>query len=157
MDTSPAFSLVSTVHLVVLSLWGGVVATEAVLEIAPFRQRELHPATIRLHYWIDLLVELPLVLAVVATGITLVVLADSLTARHVVKLVFAGGAVAVNLFCIGVVLRRARTLRESGSQDRLWRASRIVLACFAVGLAFAAVAATLGFSLALARHPLAGP
>jgi hypothetical protein len=156
MQPTPS-DVVHLVHLVVLSLWGGVVATEAVVEIAPFRRPELHPATIHLHYWIDLLVELPLVLAVVATGITLVVLADSLTARHVVKLAFAGGAVAVNLFCIGVVLRRARTLRVSGAQDRLWRDSRIVLACFAVGLACAAVAATVGFGLALARHPLGGP
>jgi len=152
MDTTPTFALVSTAHLVVLALWGGVVATEAVLEVAPFRRPELHPATIRLHYWIDLLVELPLVLAVVATGITLVVLADSLSARHVVKLVFAGGAVAVNLFCIGVVLRRARALDGPGAEARRWRASRIVLACFAVGLACAAVAAVLGFTLAFARH-----
>ncbi len=151
MASSATFSLVSMIHLVVLALWGGVVATEAVIEVFPFRTPEMHPATIRLHYWIDLLVELPLVLAVLGTGVALVVLADAITLRHVVKLVFAGGAVAVNLFCISVVLRRARRLRTQGTDTSLWGASRVVLACFAVGLACAAVAATLGFSLALPR------
>jgi len=67
METQ-TFDILAMLHLVMLSLWGGVVATEAVIEVYPFRQRELHTATIRFHYWIDLLVELPLVLAVIATG-----------------------------------------------------------------------------------------
>jgi ABC-type molybdate transport system permease subunit len=70
METQ-AIDVLAMAHLIVLSMWGGVVATEAVIEIFPFRRRELHAATIRFHYWIDLLVELPLVLAVIATGIVL--------------------------------------------------------------------------------------
>jgi hypothetical protein len=151
MDTATVPPAAALAHLVALALWGGVVATEAVIEAAPFRFRELHGATIRLHYWIDLLVELPLVLAVVATGVTLVVLRDGLTAAHVVKLGFAGAAVAVNLFCIAVVLRRARRHRSGAADASLWRASRAVLWCFAVGLACAAVAATLGFRFAILR------
>lgn len=139
------------IHLIVLSLWGGVVATEAVIEIYPFRHSEMHAATIRLHYWIDLLVEGPLVLAVVATGVSLFVLADPVTPLHLVKVGFAGAAVAVNVFCIAVVVRRGRRLDRGAADGQLWRASRIVLACFAVGLACAGVAATLGFTLALAR------
>ena len=69
-----AFNLVAMIHLVVLSMWGGIVATEAVVELLPFRRRELHAAAIRYHYWIDLLVELPMVLAVICTGATLLVL-----------------------------------------------------------------------------------
>ncbi len=95
------------VHLMVLSLWGGVVATEAVIEIMPFRQKDLHPATIRLHYWIDLLVELPLVILVVVTGGTLLYLTEEITRLHVIKVVFGSAAVAVNFFCIVMVLRRA--------------------------------------------------
>ncbi len=98
------------VHLMVLSLWGGVVATEAVIEIMPFRQKDLHPATIRLHYWIDLLVELPLVILVVVTGGTLLYLTEEITRLHVIKVVFGSAAVAVNFFCIVMVLRRARRL-----------------------------------------------
>lgn len=143
--------LVAMVHLIVLSMWGGVVATEAVIEVFPFRKHELHAATIRFHYWIDLLVELPLVLAVVATGGLLLYLTDPLTPLHLVKLGFGGAAVAVNLFCIVVVVRRGRNLRDAGNDRPLWRSSRVVLACFAIGLLFATGAAILGFRFALDR------
>jgi ABC-type spermidine/putrescine transport system permease subunit II len=150
METSASHFL-PMIHLTVLSLWGGVVATEAVIEVYPFRHREAHAATIRLHYWIDLLVEAPLVLAVVVTGVSLLVLADPVTPRHLVKVGFAGAAVAVNVFCIAVVVWRGRGLDRGVADGQLWRASRMVLACFAVGLACAGVAAALGFSLALSR------
>ena len=149
MDT-PSSEIIRLVHLVVLSLWGGVVATEAVVEVLPFRHRDLHPAAIRLHYWIDLLVELPLVIAVTVTGGTLLFMVDEITGLHLIKVAFGAAAVGVNLFCIVVVLRRARRL-HTVEGPILWRASRVVLACFAVGLAFASVAATLGFRLGLAR------
>jgi hypothetical protein len=83
-------------HLVVLALRGGVVATEAVVEIYPFRRRELHPAAIRFHFVIDLLVELPLVLAVVAAGIALACNAHPLRPLHLVKIGYGLGAIAVN-------------------------------------------------------------
>jgi hypothetical protein len=150
MET-PAIDILRMLHLLVLSLWGGVVATEAVIEIYPFRHREMHPATIRLHYWIDLLVETPLVLAVIVTGASLLYLTDPVTPLHLVKIGFAGAAVAVNVFCIVIVVRRGRRLARSAADDHLWNASRIILACFAVGLACAAVAAAAGFNLAFSR------
>jgi hypothetical protein len=150
METSVS-NILPVVHLVVLSLWGGVVATEAVIEIYPFRHRDAHAATIRLHYWIDLLVEAPLVLAVVVTGVSLFLVTDPITPLHVVKVGFAGAAVAVNIFCIAVVVRRGRRLDRDAEDGPLWRASRVVLACFAIGLTCAAVAASCGFKLAFAR------
>lgn len=145
------FNVLAMVHLVVLSLWGGVVATEAVIEFYPFRRRELHAATIRFHYWIDLLVELPLVLAVIATGAGLWYLTDPVTPLHLVKIGLGGAAVAVNLFCIVVVVKRGRRLAASAEEEGLWRASRTVLACFAAGLLCAAGAAILGFRFVLER------
>ena len=132
-------------------MWGGVVATEAVIEIRSYVRREFEEATSRVHYWIDLLVELPLVLAVVATGVASLCLVEEPTGRHALKLVFAGAAIAVNLVCIFIVLRRDRNRAAGSPPERLRRASRAVLACFVVGLLGAAVAAVLGFSLALAR------
>jgi ABC-type spermidine/putrescine transport system permease subunit II len=150
METS-SVEILAMLHLMVLSLWGGVVATEAVIEIYPFRHREMHAATIRLHYWIDLLVEAPLVMAVVVTGASLLYLTSPITPLHLLKVGFATAAVAVNIFCIVVVVRRGRRLEQSPADDRLWKASRVVLACFAVGLLCAAVAATAGFNLAFSR------
>jgi len=150
MDSN-ALNLVAVVHLIVLSMWGGVVATEAVVELLPFRRRRLHAAAIRFHYWIDVLVELPLVLAVVGTGVTLLVIKGSLTTLLVIKVALAAAAVLVNLFCIAVVIRRGRGLDGATGEAALWRDSRIVLACFAVGLTCAAAAAFLGFRFALER------
>lgn len=144
-------NLVAMIHLMMLSLWGGVVATEAVIEVMPFRRRELHPAAIRLHYWIDLLVELPLVIAVIITGIALLCAADPVTPLHLLKIGLGGAAVAVNLFCIVVVVKRGRRLGVEADDGLLWSASRTVLACFAVGLLCAAGAAVLGFRFALER------
>jgi hypothetical protein len=151
MEGQQIFDVLATVHLMMLSLWGGVVATEAVIEFLPFRQRDLHAATIRFHYWIDLLVELPLVLAVIATGGALFFLTDEVTPLLLVKIGLGGAAVAVNLFCIVVVVKRGRRLEGDGEEEGLWRASRTVLACFATGLLCAAGAATLGFRFAIER------
>ena len=145
------FNVLAMLHLIMLSMWGGVVATEAVIEVLPFRRRELHSATIRFHFWIDLLVELPLVLGVIATGVALFFLTDPLTPLHLVKIGLGGAAVAVNLFCIVVVVKRGRRLSGDGDDELLWRSSRIVLACFAAGLLCAAGAATLGFRFAIDR------
>ena len=145
------FDALAMAHLVMLALWGGVVATEAVIEVLPFRQRELHGAAIRFHYWIDLLVELPLVLAVIATGVVLFISLDPVTPVHLVKVGLGGAAVAVNLFCIVVVVRRGRRLAQKADEAALWRASRTVLMCFAAGLSCAAGAAVLGFRFAIER------
>ena len=145
------FNVLAMLHLIMLSMWGGVVATEAVIEVLPFRRRELHSATIRFHFWIDLLVELPLVLGVIATGVALFFLTDPLTPLHLVKIGLGGAAVAVNLFCIVVVVKRGRRLERGDDDGPLWRASRVVLACFAAGLLCAAGAAVLGFRFALER------
>jgi hypothetical protein len=145
------FDLVAMLHLIMLSLWGGVVATEAVIEVYPFRQNSFHAATIRFHYWIDLLVELPLVIAVISTGTLLFFLVDPLTPIHWVKICFGGAAVAVNLFCIIVVVRRGKKLERHDEDASLWRSSKVVLACFATGLLCAAVAAYFGFRFAAER------
>ncbi len=151
MNGTPVLSVATLAHLIMLSTWGGIVATEAVLEIYAFRKRELEGAASRFHYWIDLLVELPVVVAVLGTGITVACLVDHITRLHVVKIGFAGAAVGVNLFCIAVVLRRDRRRKAGASPSHLRTASRVVLACFAVGLLCAAVAAVLGFSLGFSR------
>jgi len=58
---------------------------------------------------------------------------------------------AFNLFCIVVVVKRGRRLERSTDDESLWRASRIVLACFATGLLCAGGAAVLGFRFAIER------
>ncbi len=85
----------------------------------------------------------------IATGTALAFSVPVLSGLHLIKIGF--GAVAVNLFCIAVVVRRGRRLERDDATEPLWRASRIVLACFAIGLIAAAAAAILGFRFALDR------
>ena len=66
-----AFNYVVLAHLVLLGVWAGVVAAEAVLELMPRRRPQLHTYTVRAHYWIDLLVELPVILGVTISGMVL--------------------------------------------------------------------------------------
>jgi hypothetical protein len=151
MHSLPLVNLVSIMHLTLLCLWGGVVATESVIELYPFRRRQLHQDSIRLHYWIDLLVELPLIVGVLASGIALVVLAWPLTWTHALKIAGAAVAVSANLICIVFVVRRGRALAAGAPEPELWAATRRIIICAVVGLPFAAVAAGLGFFLAYHR------
>jgi len=151
MPSIPPIHLLSVLHLVCLSLWGGVVATEAVIELYSFRQREMHPVAIRLHFWIDLWVELPLLLAVAGTGVVLAAMAWPLSTTHLIKIGCGAGAIAANLVCVVLVLRRGRQLKAGASDAELWRTTRRIVGCAAAGLPLAATAAVLGLGLAHER------
>jgi len=151
MKTLPIINLVAIIHLVFLSLWGGVVATEAVLELYPYRRRELHSHSIRYHFWIDLLVELPLILGVIASGLTLVILAWPLSTLHLLKISAAAVAVSANLICVLIVFRRRKSLEQGAEDKKLWGLTRRIVLCAVIGLPFAGMAGCLGFYLAYQR------
>ena len=151
MESLPPINLVLMVHLVVLSLWGGVVAVEAVIELYPYRRREFQTHAIEYHYWIDSLVELPLIVAVVVSGTVLAALAWPLDGLHLLKIGCASVAVIANLVCIGLVIARRRLMKSGASADELWRKTRGVVLCAVVGMPAAAVAVGLGFWLGYHR------
>lgn len=142
---------VSVVHLALLTFWGGIVATESVLEIYPTRHRDHHPQTIVFHYWIDLLVELPAILGVVASGLLLTLLSWPLSGLHWLKIACAAGAIISNVLCIALVLRRKRQMDAGVPDKELWQQTRRVFLCLKLGLPLALVAAGLGFRLAFER------
>ena len=97
------------VHFVVLVAWGLVVVVEAALELGartdPQRRR-----VARLHYWIDLLVEIPLLLAVLATGTILLFGAWPPSPLLGLKIGLALIAIGINGYCaIHVILRHRRS------------------------------------------------
>jgi hypothetical protein len=151
MESLPYINLISIIHGVVLCLWGGVVAAESVLELYPYRRRDLHQHSIRFHFWIDLLVELPLIIGVLTTGAVLVARAGPLTGTHIIKIICAAAAVSANLACVALVLKRKRLLDEGAADTDLWRSTRRIVLCAVVGLPFAAAAAGMGFWLAYHR------
>lgn len=94
-------------HLVALSAWGGLVLGELVIEVAGRRAPELEEAAVRLHRAIDLWVELPLLAAVLGTGLWLAAGAPH-DAALAVKMAAGLGAIAANLACARAVVLRAR-------------------------------------------------
>lgn len=129
-------------HLVLLGMWAGLVLAEIVVEIGPRFRPELWPATVRFHFWMDMLIEAPILIGVVATGV-LLLLRVPMDATLVVKSVAGLLAVGFNATCIGVVVRRARPGTDAASVQRL---SNGVVATALLGIPCALVALVLGLS-----------
>ncbi|MBI4816617.1 MAG: hypothetical protein HY791_10180 [Deltaproteobacteria bacterium] len=128
-------------HLIVLGLWGGLVTAEAIVELVGRRDVRLAYAVARFHYWIDLVAELPLLGAVVATGLILLA-QTTLDAFLWAKVACGGVAVIANLACVLIVVKRWRVATRTGEvPDRL---SAWVLRLAALGVPAGAAALVLG-------------
>jgi hypothetical protein len=123
-------------HLLLLGLWGGVVAAETVIEFAPGSDGELRFSA-KLHYWIDLVIELPLLVGILVSGAMLSSAAWPLRPMLVAKIVCALGAIAINLWCAALVVRRHRQGDDVAALVHTSR--RIRLAWVGVPLAGAAL------------------
>lgn len=132
--------LLHLLHLILIAAWAGLVLTEGVIELAASDELGLRAAA-RLHYWIDMLLELPLLVAIAATGVALAARAWPLTSLHWVKIGAAAVALAANFACVAVVVRRHR---RAGDVAELRRSGRLVRLTAAVGVPFGVVAVYLG-------------
>jgi hypothetical protein len=131
-------SPLSLVHLVSVSIWGGVVLVEAVLELSA-RTDDARRHVARAHLLVDLFVELPLLVTVAATGAVLAVNARPLDTLLAIKVACGAIAIAANLACVVAVVARQRHRDDPAAFDR-WRA-RVLLSGTAIpfGLAAAAI------------------
>ncbi len=132
-------------HFVVVAAWFGVVGVEFVMEIVPLRRPDLGPAVAVLHYWVDLIVELPLIVAVTATGFLILSGRPRCSpddARLLVKLLGAAVALGANLVCVALVVWRHR-----GRVDAIEKRSRWVRAT-GIGIPGGLVALYLGLGYA---------
>jgi len=94
-------------HLLVLGLWGGLVLAETVVELSARDDEGIRVAA-RIHYWIDVSIELPLLAGVLLTGAVLTARAWPLSHVHVAKIALALFAIGCNLYCAVHVLLRHR-------------------------------------------------
>lgn len=131
------------IHLIAVSLWGGIVATEVVLELMPRRSTDTHEFVARTHYWIDVSLELPVIALVIMTGAALTVRAWPVPPVYWVHIGAALVAIGANLFCVTQVVGRKR----STSQDQRLVHDRRIRASVA-GVLFALVAVVVGFAMA---------
>lgn len=99
------------VHLMFIAVWLGLVLAELVVEGVGFRfAPDSWKAVTRIHYWIDLLFEIPMLAGVLLTGAVLTTRAPVLTTPHWLKIASALVAISGNVYCIALVVLRKRYL-----------------------------------------------
>ncbi len=135
------------VHLLLIGLWLGCVLTEALFERALLgRGPDAELWLARLHWRVDLFIEVPAFCGVLLSGAMLLHQQPSWPAYFGLKLSLAGLALAANAFC--VVLVRIR-LGQAERKD--WagfaKTDRLQHQVGAVVLLALLLAMTLGFSL----------
>jgi len=87
-------------------------------------ERELHHVNIRNHYWIDIMVEVPLAVGVIVSGIIMAILVDRLSVLHITKIALASCSMIGLAFCVKGVLRRNRILQGSPTEEGIIREAR---------------------------------
>ncbi len=100
MDALAAF------HIVVLGFWGGVVAVEILFETGGMLGKFPPDMVAKLHRHTDRILEVPLLIAVLASGLLLWQRAGW-SAALLPKVALGTGAVAANAVCVVYVERRA--------------------------------------------------
>jgi len=109
-------SLLHAFHLGVLSIWFGLVIAETAIEFV--LKDDQIAAKAKLHFWIDVCAEIPVVLAVLVSGILLARAVPVLTSLHWIKIGLALFAIADNLFCAVMVQLRYFKRADGGALKR---------------------------------------
>ena len=126
-------------HLILVSLWSGIVLTEAIVETLGHVEEGL---AARVHFWIDVIVEMPTVLAVLITGAILAARVWPPPPLLVAKLIAGLVAVGVNGYCFVFVILRFRARHHPSLALRYGRHVRGAV----LGVPFGAAAAYLGLA-----------
>ena len=123
-------------HLIALGSWAGVVLTELVFEAGGISGKLDRGAVAWLHWQVDRFVEIPLLVAVLASG-TLLWRRAGWSPELAWKVAFGVLAVTANLFCVFVVRRRV-------SQPESAALTHSVIGSAVVGIPLGLVALVLG-------------
>lgn len=129
-------------HFFVLALWAGLVLAEVVIELA---LRDQPAAVAKAHYFIDLFVEMPTLVLVLATGAVLTVQVP-MTTLLAIKVACGLFAVGVNFWCAWAVWRRHRNIAGATSEETERDTQRVFLSV-KMGLPAGLVALYLGLRL----------
>jgi hypothetical protein len=112
----PAIHLVSMIHLCLIAAFLGLFACEAVVEGSNAKD-ELHPTAIRMHYLLDIFVEIPLMIGIFVTGVILAFQVEAVTTAHAWLIACGTIAVFSCVFCFLGFVRTRRRLLDAGSID----------------------------------------
>ena len=112
----PVIHTVSVVHLCLVAAFLALYACEVVVE-ASHSKDELHPVAIRIHYLLDVFVEIPLVSGILVSGIVLAILVEELTAPHIWLITCGTVVVLACLFSFFKFVRSRKQLIDKGAMD----------------------------------------
>ena len=130
--------LTSFLHVLALGLWGGCVAVEMLLEGSASSDPGLRPQVARYHDTIDRFVEIPILIAVLVTGL-LLLRWEQLHGWYLVLILSGSTAVLINFLCVIPVVRRKRAA-DAGDMVRVDSDSRWIFRAFWTGAPAAALA-----------------
>lgn len=128
-------------HLIFICIWAGLVIAESVIEVLSTSDQTRAQAA-KIHFWIDVLFEIPVILAVLVTGIFLVRQSLPLTPLHLLKIAAASVAIVLNLYCAVMVIFRYLHLDDPAAVRQYHAQVRLS----ALGIPFALLAAYIGFA-----------
>lgn len=136
-------TVVLLIHLLALGLWIGCIATETVFEHTTGKEPGMQAAIARLHVKVDLLVETPAFLVVLATGLWMY--GDTvITPLFGVKIAVGIVAILTNVACVWIVLARDVAIRANAPErarrldDWQHKSGALLVLLIAVTLIFAA-------------------
>ncbi len=130
-------------HLFFIAMWAGCVLVELVVEVRGYRDPELAASAARMHYSIDLFVEIPIFLAVLITGILLID-PSRFSPLYFTKIGAGLIAIVANIYCVIPVILRHQALKEGNSQ-KVRTYTKMVFGAF-FGVPFGLVAFFIGLS-----------
>jgi predicted benzoate:H+ symporter BenE len=129
-------------HVAAVSFWFGVVGAEFVVERSRADSRPHGYSVARNHYWIDVLLEVPVALVVLVTGVMLLQVTP-VTPWFLIKILAGLLAVAVNVVCLVPVIKRKAAADEERLSDVI-RYSAVIDRITVVGLPAALIALMIG-------------
>ncbi len=103
--------LLPLLHMMLVFIWLGFVLIETIIEFGGSSDAEIQQAT-KLHYRIDLMLEMPIVLSVLGTGIALAYLRWPLTSTLTLKMILGLIAIFINFYCAILVIQRHKKLSD---------------------------------------------
>ncbi len=152
MDQIPAIHMVSTMHLCLVAAFLGVYACETIVEGSHARD-ELHPTAIRMHFLIDIFLEIPLMIGIFATGVILSFQVEDVTTPHA-WLIGCGTIVVFScIFCFFRFVRTRRRLLDGETIDHARLAAiRSQFGVVTLGILTPALVVALGIGFWLAHQ-----
>ena len=112
----PAIHLVSTVHLCLVAAFLSLYACETVVE-GSHAKDELHPTAIRMHFLIDTILEIPLMIGIFVTGVILSFQVEQITTAHAWLIACGTMVVFSCIFCFFRFVRTRRRLLDTEPID----------------------------------------